>query len=158
MQPYGTGRWRRPVSSRTVHGSDAGPVRRTATLTRPARDWPGGMPGRPLPMPRPAQASAGGHERTVRRARRHPVLGNDALYFQVHLGELASHRMDERDECLRSIRDLRVVLDELVADVLGDGRLRFAEVERRVQEPAGGCLKFFLSRESSLFSFFGVDA
>jgi hypothetical protein len=47
--------------------------------------------------------------------------------------------MDKRDECRRSIRDLRVVLDELVAEVLGDGRLRFAEVERRVQEPAGGC-------------------
>ena len=88
----------------------------------------------------------------------HLALGNDALYFQVHLRELASHRMDERDECLRSIRDLRVVLDEFVADVLGDGRLRFAEVERRVQEPAGGCLEFFLSRELSLFSFFGVDA
>jgi hypothetical protein len=71
----------------------------------------------------------------------------------MHLRELASHRMDKRDECRRSIRDLRVMLDELVADVLGDGRFRFAEVERRVQEPAGGCLKFFLSHESFLLFF-----
>src|ERR1700721_1060506 len=83
----------------------------------------------------------------------HLALGNDALYFQMHPGELASHRMDERDECRRSIRDLRVMLDELVADVLGDGRFRVAEVERRVQEPAGGRLKFFLGHESFLLFF-----
>jgi hypothetical protein len=41
------------------------------------------------------------------------ALGNDALYFQMHLRELASHRMDKRDECRRSIRDLRVMLDPL---------------------------------------------
>jgi hypothetical protein len=62
--------------------------------------------------------------------------------------------MDERDECLRSICDLGVVLDELVAEVLGDGRLGFAEVERRVQESAGGCLKFFLLGEAAT-SLFG---
>src|SRR5580704_2172449 len=90
--------------------------------------------------------------------RYHLALGNDALYFQMHPGELASHRMDERDECRRSIRDLRVMLDELVADVLGDGRFRFAEVERRVQEPAGGCLKFFLGHESFLLFLFGIES
>src|SRR3984957_19953519 len=85
--------------------------------------------------------------------RYHLALGNDAHYFQMHLRELASHRMDKREKSRPSIRDLRVMLDELVADVLGDGRLRFIEVERRVQEPAGGCLKFFLSHESFSFSF-----
>jgi hypothetical protein len=34
---------------------------------------------------------------------------------------LAPHRVNEPDECLRSICDLRIVLDEHPADMLRDG-------------------------------------
>jgi hypothetical protein len=71
----------------------------------------------------------------------------------MQVGELAAHRMNEFDECLRSVRDLGIVLDEHGADVLGGSSLRFAEVERCVEEAAGGCRKFLFSHESLLLLF-----
>ena len=60
------------------------------------------------------------------------ALSYNSLYLQMHPGELAPHRVNEPDECLHSICDLRIVLDEHPADMLRDGRCRFAEVERHV--------------------------
>jgi len=62
----------------------------------------------------------------------HLALSYDSLHLQMHPWELAPHRVNEPDECLRSIRDRRIVLDEHPADMLGDGRCRFAEIERHV--------------------------
>src|SRR5580692_10711639 len=59
----------------------------------------------------------------------------------------------------RTVLSLPVIVVMWVAFLRGSGgklpvRGWRLEVERRVQEPAGGCLKFFLSHESFLLFFF----